>query len=143
VSAHNDIVAAVKAQLLVVPAITPKVHRGRKRPIGADVAQAINVRFSGATPGAPGPMMGSPVDWVTVVIVECYARASAAQSGDEAALLLHTQAHDRLMSDPTLGGLADDVLPPTMQADDEELDETLGCLIAAYQVVHRTAARTL
>lgn len=142
-NAHSAVVAAVIAQLQQAPAIASgNVYRGRLRPVATGAAQAVVVRFGDSDPQR-GAIRGAPIDWGTTVVVECYARAGAAESGDEAALALHADVYARLMSDPTLGGAAGDLAPPRLALDETELAETLGCVNAAYLVQHRTTEHTL
>lgn len=141
--AHNAVVQAVISTLLATPALASgNIYRGRRRAISKNVELGIAVRF-GASDPSRGAIKGAPIDWTTTVLVECYARTTGTESADEAALALHADAYARLNTDPSLGGVVDDLLPPSLDVSEEDRDEQLGCVIAGYQLRHRTAENTL
>lgn len=147
-NAHEAVVAASLAQLLVPPAVADEVTRGRGRPVSDTVASAVRVRFGGSVPQR-GSIKGAPIDWLTTIIFESHARGSddvdlgVNTSGEQAALAVHQTAWERLFSDPTLGGLVMDMEPGPVDVDDDELDDPLGCVRSAVRVLHRTSAYSL
>lgn len=149
-NAHEAIVSAVRAALLVDPPLAGgNVVRARQRPVSEGVNQFIAVYFAGSAPNR-GTIYGAPIDWATNVRFDCYARGAVGQygtegqSGDQAALALHAEAWNRLFSAPTLGGLAMDMAPlPIPPSDEDEIDTTLGVVSGGVQLRHRTGGYTL
>lgn len=141
--AHSTIVNAMVALLRAAPALADGgVHRSRGRAAGEGISAMVVVRKEASQP-QQGPILSHPIDWLTSVAVECYARGSASQAPDEAADELLLAVNDLIVADPTLGGLALDVQEPRLTWDTDEQDKQLGCSTAIYTVLHRTRARTL
>jgi hypothetical protein len=89
-------------------------------------------------------MRGNPVDWSTRIRLECYARVDGrGVTSGRASRQLHAQCYARRMADHTLGGAAIDISEPSLQADADRSSDEVGCLVAEYDITHRTAARTL
>lgn len=140
-SAFCDITGAFIAVLGAVPAVSANIFRARDRAIADDQADAINVQFDGADPST-GAMFGAPVDWRSRVTVECYARSSAV-SGDLAVDPLLSAVYSRLAANSTLGGKADDIGAPTIEAEYDAQGQKTGWVRMTYSVLHRTNNLTL
>ena len=147
-NAFEGIVAAMADALSRAPAIADgNIQRGTGRPVPEGVDQQVSLRLAGSNPSR-GQIRGAPIDWTTTVMFESAARGSitypsGSVTGDQAALALFQTAWERLFSDPTLGGLALDMIPAPFEIDEDELDNPVGCVRSAVQVLHRTAANTL
>ena len=122
-----QVTGAVIAALTQVPAVAPQVARVRLRPWADDVGTAVAVRPVGAqrvlrefsTPG-----LGV---WDVRFGVECYARATS--SPDMAVDALLAAVHERLLSDPTLGGAVRDLQPEKLEFDfDADGDQTVAAV---------------
>jgi hypothetical protein len=144
VNAHEAVLSAAKSVLEQLPALADGgVTRARRLPLATGKQSVINVYFGGSLP-ARGAIRGAPIDWGTLVRVECIARAAAGQTADQAALELHAKAWERLMANQGLSGLASDMVPGPIEPSDEEvLDTAIGCVIGSVQVAHRTAENSL
>lgn len=145
-NAHDAIVQAVLAALRTVPAVTsgPIDEDLDALAIADETTQAISVSLVGSDPQNPAAIFGHPVDWISTLVVECYARRdSAVVLTGRASRALHAAAYARLMADPTLGGVADDLREPSIAIDNAVLDTRMGCCTGTYPVLHRTAARSL
>lgn len=143
-NAHDAIVAAVTARLRQAPAIAADIlEEAEVDPVPESMDAAVVVAFVGSSP-LRVVMRGNPVDWSTRVRIECYARADGRSlAAGRASRALHAQVYARLMADHTLGGAAIDISEPTLQADPDRSSTEVGCLVAEYDITHRTAARTL
>lgn len=143
-NAHDSILNAILAAIGAAPALAGGAlfkNRLRKLPEGND--QAVVVHFGSSSPSR-GAIRGAPVDWTTRVIVECYAREDNLDvAGESNSLALHRDVYDRLMADPSLGGLAMDLIDPELDTDADPADTDLACVIAQYTVLHRTDSHTL
>lgn len=140
-TAFVDITAAFVAALSAAPAVSANIFRARDRAIAEDQANAINVQFDGATPYA-GAMHGAPIDWISKITVECYAR-SATTSGDLAVDPLLSAAYARLALDTTLGGKVADIGVPQIEAEYDAQGQKTGWVRMTYPVSHRTSNLTL
>jgi len=142
--AHSRVVSRIVEILRAEPALADGgVHRFLARAVAREVKYTIVVRKDGSTPQDRATIEGHPVDWITNIAIECYARADGEESPDEASDRLFAQVYERLMADPTLGGLVDNVEDPTLAWDTDDGERRAGCTIAIFPVRHRTTARTL
>jgi hypothetical protein len=144
---HVDtIVAAALAALRQAPAVTtgPIDEEIDVRALAEEVTEAISVSVPVSDPQNAGAIFGHPVDWVSTLQVEAYARQDSAAAGTgRASRALQARVYARLMADPTLGGAAADVRAPTLNTEGAALDTRMGCCTGSYPVLHRTQARTL
>lgn len=143
-NAHDLIIDRILSALRQAPALAGgHINEEHSRMQGEDVDQYIVVRWSGSDP-ATSTIKAAPIDWTTGVTIECAVRRDDRDaSTGRASRALHAQVYARLMADPSLGGAAFDVLDPRLTSDPAELDTNYGCVIAQYQVLHRTSSRTL
>ncbi len=144
-NAHDAVVDAVLRALRQSPAVTQGLidEDVDAASIGEGVDECISVGIDSSTPGRSS-IRGMPIQWSTDVVLECYARVDGRTTlAGRASRALHQRAYARLMADPSLGGVAIDMLEPQLRADRDQQDTRLGCLVATYTVVHRTAAGSM
>lgn len=161
-TAFNAIAQGAVDLLEQAPAVAPLVQRSRRRAVPADVDTAVVVRLKDAQ-AERGAILGAPVDWETILVVECYARGTEdedylrgtgridpdAQSlfypkaGDELVDPLLKAVAERMASDPTLGGAADDLELLSVVWDTSEAADRFGAATLTYLVRHRTENHTL
>lgn len=140
-SAQDAIVDAVLRRLREpTPVAAVIAEEAEFDPLPESVQSAVSVSFVGSTPSRS--VLGS-VDWTTRVRVECYARADhRAFAHGRASRDLHSRVYLRLMADPPLHDTVSDIGEPVLQSDQDRAVTEAGCLIAEYDIQHRTA-RTL
>ena len=136
-TAFASIVGAMVAKLGAAPAVSSQVYRARLRPLAQQHSDAVVVRLLSATPSM-GAIAGGPVDWVTSVAVECYARTTST-TPDVAVDSLLGAVYAKLMSDTTLGGLCADLFPADAMADFDADGEQTACITLQFEVHHRTS----
>lgn len=141
-TAFSAVTAAIVAALQAAPAVSPQVHRARLRPMAADWTTAVVVRPLSADFTAYA-VQGAPFNLDTQIAVECYARASAAQSGDVAVDAVTQAVYARLMADPALGGLVGALQPSRLDWDLDTDGEATACATFTFTVLHRAANNTL
>lgn len=147
-NAHDAIVDAVLAALRQQPPVTTGLIEEDldANELGEEVRECISVSLDASNPNRTA-LRGHPVQWDTDVMLECYARVDGrddgAPAGGRASRALHLRAYARLMADPSLGGVAIDLQEPQLRFDRDLLDTRLGCCVATYRVVHRTAAGSM
>ena len=143
-NAHDRVMGAFLGAFKAAPELAGGMifpHKLRKLP--EDAPEAIVVRFGASSPNR-ATVYSAPVDWETRIVVECHVRADDFDEQDGSASgALHGKVFERLMADPSLGGIAFDVLEPDLDYQNLEGDSELGCMVAQYIVRHRTSARSL
>ncbi len=127
--------------LEAAPAASVHVFRARAREIAEQHSEAVNVYFEGADP-SPGAIAGAPIDWISRIVVECYAR-TLTTTADLAVDPLIVKVFEKLAADTTLGGLVDNVGVPTIDTEYNNLGQKTGWVRMIYPVEHRTSNATL
>lgn len=142
-TAFSGIVAAIVARLSEAPAVceAKAIYRARAGVIPDQVDQAISVQFERSTPVAGG-IAGAPIDWASVITVECFAR-SVVEAGDLAVDPLLQAVFERLAADPTLGGLVGDLAIAGVEAENTSDGKKTGWARLTYVADHRTNNSTL
>jgi hypothetical protein len=143
-NAHDAVLKAFRDACLAEPALAGgNVFVERMRKISEDATEAIVVRF-GASDPSRAVLYAHPVDWESRIVVECHARNDEFDEIEGTATgALHLAVYQRVMADPTLGGVAFDVLEPVLDRQRADVDSELACLVGQYVVRHRTQARSL
>lgn len=136
-TAFSSIVGAMVAALETAPAVSNQVYRTRLRPLAKQHSDAAVVRFVSSQPSM-GAITGAPVDWVTSIAVECYARTTTT-TPDQAVDNLLAAIFAKLMSDTTLGGLCADLFPTDVMAEFDTDGEQTACITLHLEVHHRTS----
>lgn len=143
-NAQDAVMAAIIARLRQAPAISANIlEEAEVDPVPEEMDDAVIVSFLGSAPDRV-VMRGNPVDWTTRFRLECYARRDGrVTTAGRASRQLHARCYARLMADDTLSGQVIEIGEPTLQADADRSSDEVGCLVAEYDIKHRTAARTL
>ncbi|WP_372826533.1 phage tail terminator protein [Polaromonas sp.] len=136
--------AAVAALSAIMPALADGgVIPGRRgRPVPEQFKRQVHVYLDASTIER-AEFSGQPDDWMTRLRIECAARANAGQTGEDNADDLANEIYAALMADPSLGGLAMDLVPLGINWDTEEADASLGVTQLAFDAKHRTPANSI
>lgn len=140
--AFPELVSAVKAALAADPPVSPAIFVNRRRALPDEAESALVVRLATADP-EEGAIQGAPVDWETDLAIECYASGGSDEELLQALHDLAAAAWQRLLADPTLGGLAMGLELGRMEWDFESTGEDLGAQIINFTVLHQTAGGNL
>lgn len=140
-TAFSKVVAAVVATLGATPEVCSTIYRARPNDLPDQVESAVNVYFETAFPET-GAIAGAPVDWVSKICVECYAR-SLRDSGDVAVDPIFEAVYERLARNPTLGGVVDDLVIHAIQAENTAEAKKTGWVRLTYMARHRTSNDSL
>lgn len=120
--------AAIVSALSAVPAVAPQVARVKLRPWASEVASAVAVRPVQARRSEADLGIPAYAAWDVTVGVECYARATS--QPDVAVDPLIAAVHERLLTDPTLGGAVRDIRPERIDFDfDTDGDQTVAAVL--------------
>jgi hypothetical protein len=141
ITAFSKIVGAVIDALEAAPPVCGTIWRARPNIMPDQVDSAVNVQWEGGLPNMGG-ISGAPIDWMTKVTVECYAR-SVKDSGDVAVDPLLVAVYERLGQDTTLGGLIADLNIAGIEAENTAEGKKTGWVRLTYIAQHRTENGTL
>lgn len=140
-TAFSKIVDAFVSVLSEPVAVSTSISRARTSAISEDETTAINVQWEGSKP-AKSTIAGAPIDWLSRVVVECYARSDA-QTGDAAVDPLFQAVYARLASNRTLDGLVDDIGDPMIEPGFDAQETKMGGVRLTYLVEHSTLNLTV
>lgn len=147
-NAHDAVIDAFLDTLRRSPAVCAIVDEEIDLDrLSEETMEAVGVRLEASEPDRLVGR-GSPITWRSLVVIDCYARAdgrsdSARPSQGRASRALHARVYARLMADQTLAGALIDLGQPSLRSDQDQADTRLGCCIATYPVLHRTAPGSL
>lgn len=135
---HDAIVAAIVAKLLESPALAggnvDDQTNADELPEGASSAVRVSMLDSQGTRSAYGSL-----EWSTTIRVAAYVRTDKADTDGRASSRLGASVFSRLMSDPTLGGLANGIDAPRISNDDAtRLGTRAGVQYIDFPVRHET-----
>lgn len=142
-STVSNAVAAIVAALSAEAPVAPQIARVRLRPIGANTTTAVVVRPLASNVVEALLTPGYPVSWTTAIAVECYARSSASTSPDVAVDSLLVNVYERLMADPTLGGVVVSLQPKDIAWDFDVDGEQTTCATLVFSAFYRANGATL
>lgn len=140
--AFPELVSAVKAALAADPPVSANIFVNRRRSVPEDENTSLVVRLDTADP-EQGAILDAPIEWETDIAVECYARGGSDEDVLQAVHDLAAQAWQRLLADPTLGGLAVGIEPRRVEWDFENTGEFLAAQILNFTVLHSTSSNNL
>lgn len=140
-TAFSAVVAAIVDKLKAAPAVCGAIYRARSTAISEQLDQAVSVQFERSVPTA-GAIGGAPIDWSSVITVECFA-SSMQVTGDLAVDPLFKAVFARLAEDTTLGGLVGDLAVAGVEADYTAGGRNTGWMRLTYVAEHRTQNSTL
>lgn len=143
---HQRLLDLMQAALLAgTPVAGGNIQRQRNRPMADGVAQMVSLRLI-SSQGAPLFLGGdAPIEWRSVVAVECLARASSSSVTPDAAVAeLLAAVHARITSDSETK-LAEYRIDPDhrIEWDQDELDERIGAATSIYTVRHLGALESI
>ena len=141
-TAHMAVRDAFAAALLADPPVSPRVEEQRELSLPQGVASQVSV-FRDASDPSEGFIRGAPVDWSTQLRVECKARTTAGATAERAADALCVAVYQRVMADPSLGGVALDLNPGPMRWEQDDLDTAVAVATQIFYARHRTQGRVL
>lgn len=143
-NAHDSIINAILAALRQSPALAAGriEEEGSIDALPESAAEAITVDFVRSA-AREVVASGWPVDWNTQIRISCMARNDGMTAAGRSSRALHAQVYQRLMADPTLGGVCDHIGQPQLTAEGALIGSRLGLLHADYVIQHRSNGTTL
>jgi len=136
-SRREQILSAIATALATTDGVSGRVFRSRVEAFSRNEAPAIIIE--------PGPDRAQTysickLDWTLDVLVVVHTRG---QIPDQLVDPILVDAHDKLMADRTLGGLAIDIVPTLSDPQRDKADLTSLWQVNTYQVRYRTAVDDL
>ena len=137
-SKREQILAKIKTNLTVTTGVGTRIYRSRVEPMTRDESPSLVLEFVTDEPTVNSATY-LKLDWtlrVRIVVVR-------SQTPDTTADATVESLHTKVVSDPTLGGLAIDVRPATVTFDVVEADQPAGIISCEYEVDYRSSYNDL
>ena len=136
-SKREQILARFETLLINTSGVNGRVYRSRQQAMSRDDAPALVIEPARDTASV---VSTCKLDWTLQVIVAIYSRGVVPdQEADPIAVAMHNE----LMSDRTLGGLAIDLVPGTVDFQLDKADFSSLWMVNSYQVRYRTSIASL
>ena len=138
-SKREQILAKIKTNLTGTTGVATRIYRSRVEPMTRGESPALVVEFVTDEPTVnSAPYL--KIDWTLRVRIVVIVRS---QTPDTTADATIESLHTKIVSDPTLGGLAIDVRPLTVTFDVVEADQPAGIISCEYEVDYRSSYNDL
>ena len=129
---RESILAAIRAVLTGTTGVGSRIYRSRIEPLARGEAPAIVVEpMNDVAEERTNPYL----DWTMQVAVTVITRGNVP---DQLADPIIESAHSKLLADVSLGGLAFDIIPASVQFEVVEGDQPIGVTTMVYRVRYRT-----
>lgn len=142
-NAFDALIEAIVTTLRQAPAVSagPIDEDIELESLAETIAEAVSVSHVRATPTDPGLVHGHSQEWTSDLVIECHARKDqrVGGGGARASRALAGAVFERLRSEPTLGGLVDDLGLPTVTTETAMHDTRIGLTTLRYAVMHTTS----
>ncbi|MBA4341152.1 MAG: hypothetical protein C0423_03245 [Methylibium sp.] len=143
-NAHDAVIDAILAAIKQSPALAGGnvAEEVDFDLLPQDTSAGISVELVRSLPSEV-VLSGAVVDWATQVRISCAARSDGRTAAGRASRALHAQVYQRLMADPSLGGVVDNIGQPRLTSEAALIGSRLGVLHADYTFQHRSDGATL
>lgn len=129
---RESILAAIRTALTGTTGVGTRIYRSRIEPLARGEAPAIVVEpMNDVAEERTNPYL----DWTMQVAVTVITRGNVP---DQLADPIIESAHSKLLADVSLGGLAFDIIPASVQFEVVEGDQPIGVTTMVYRVRYRT-----
>lgn len=136
-SKREQILAAITTTLAGTAGVGSRIYRSRVEAFARNEAPAIVVEGGREIAQV---VSTCKLDWSMDVLVAIYARGIIP---DQMADPIRVSAHTKLMADRSIGGLAMDIVPTSVDPQLEAADQPAIWMVCTYQVRYRTAVEDL
>ena len=138
-SKREQILAKIKTNLTGTTGVGTRIYRSRVEPMTRDESPSLVVEFVTDEPTVNSATY-LKLDWTLRIRIVVIVRS---QTPDTTADPTIESLHTKVVSDPTLGGLALDVRPLTVTFDLVEADQPAGIISCEYEVDYRSSYNDL
>jgi len=138
-SKREQILAKIQTKLAGTTGVGTRIYRSRVEPMTRDETPSIVIEFTTDEPTVNSATY-LKLDWTLRVRIVVLVRSQTPDTtGDATVESLHT----KMVSDPTLDGLAIDVRPATVSFDAIEADQPAGVITCEYEIDYRSTYNDL
>ena len=137
-SKRERILAALKTTLAGTTGVGTRIYRSRPEPTSRGESPAIVVEWTNDQPSIRGTT--GHIDWTLRIRVVVISRGKIPDNLADATI---ESLHSKLLTDPTVGGLAIDIRPSTTTFELIEADQPAGLIMCEFEVDYRTTYRSL
>ena len=138
-SKREQILAKIKTNLAGTTGVGTRIYRSRIEPMTRGESPSLVIEFITDDPSVNSATYFK-IDWTLRVRIVVVVRS---QTPDTTADATVESLHTKMVSDPTLGGLAVDVRPATVSFDVVEADQPAGIISCEYEVDYRSSYNDL
>ena len=133
-SKREQILARIKTNLTGTTGVGSRIFRSRSEPLTRAESPSLVIEFVTDQPTINSATY-LKLDWTLRVRIVVVVRS---QTPDTSADPTIESLHTKIVSDPTLGGLAIDVRPSTVTFDVIEADQPAGVVFCEYEIDYRS-----
>jgi|TARA_R100001510_G_scaffold56521_1_gene62263 hypothetical protein len=133
-SKREQILAKIKTNLTGTTGVGSRIFRSRAEPLARAESPSLVIEFVTDQPTINSATY-LKLDWTLRVRIVVIVRS---QTPDTSADPTVESLHTKIVSDPTLGGLAIDVKPSTVTFDVIEADQPAGVVFCEYEIDYRS-----
>ena len=133
-SKRERILAKIKTNLSGTTGVGSRIYRSRSEPLTRAESPSLVIEFVTDQPTINSATY-LKLDWTLRVRIVVVVRS---QTPDTSADPTIESLHTKIVSDPTLGGLAIDVRPSTVTFDVIEADQPAGVVFCEYEIDYRS-----
>lgn len=137
-SKRERILAALKTTLAGTTGVGTRIYRSRPEPTSRGESPAIVVEWTNDQPSIRGTT--GHIDWTLRIRVVVVSRGKIPDNLADATV---ESLHSKLLTDPTIGGLAIDIRPSTTTFELIEADQPAGLIMCEFEVDYRTTYGSL
>ena len=138
-SKREQILAKIKTNLTGTTGVGTRIYRSRVEPMTRVETPSLVVEFVTDEPTVNSATY-LKLDWTLRIRIVVIVRS---QTPDTTADPTIESLHTKIVSDPTLGGLALDVRPLTVTFDVVEADQPAGVISCEYEIDYRSSYNDL
>lgn len=136
-SKREQILQAITTALAGTTQVSTRIYRSRVDAFARNEAPALVVEGG---PERCNIVSNCKLDWTMDLIVAIYTRGI---TPDQLADPIRADVHAKLMANRTIGGLAIDILPTSMDPQLEKADQPALWMVNTYSVRYRTSVTSL
>ena len=133
-SKREQILAKIKTNLSGTTGVGSRIYRSRSEPLTRAESPSLVIEFITDQPTINSATY-LKLDWTLRVRIVVIVRS---QTPDTSADPTIESLHTKIVTDPTLGGLAIDVRPSTVTFDVIEADQPAGVVFCEYEIDYRS-----
>jgi len=130
-SKREQILAALKTSLVGTTGVGTRIYRSRIEPMARSESPAIVIEWVSDQPF----IKSLNIDWTLRVRLIVISRGAIPDSLADGTI---ESLHTKMVTDPTVGGLAIDVRPSNVSFEVIEADQPAGVIFCEYEIDYRT-----